>query len=227
MILRFNIKFHYLRTYLQVFFVILILSLLIVNRFNPIVYGEPVEGRSLDLYTQKGGEGPDGQGGEFMTGEMVYLISQVTYNDDPVANKIVSFEVRNPFNESVVFRTAITDQNGLAVTGFRIPGILSSNGTWIAISVVEIAEEALWDTVSFQVYLMIPVGGCSFPIKGYTTEKSLTLYLVLVAVLTTVFTIIKRKTYEKNDVRTKSNLLFPGSNALELLFARPVYVTTC
>ena len=40
----------------------------------------------------------------------------------------------------------------------------------------------------------IPVGGYSFPIKGYTTEKPLATYLGLLAILTISFTVIERKT---------------------------------
>jgi len=40
----------------------------------------------------------------------------------------------------------------------------------------------------------MPVGGYSIPIKTYTTEKLLTPYLALIAILATVFTMTKRKT---------------------------------
>ncbi len=156
----------------------------------------PEEDRLLDLYTQKAGVGPNEEGGEFMTGQIVHLVSRVTYNSDPVQQKLVAFQVRNPIDETVLIETAITDENGLAIISFRIPVILSSNGTWTAISIVEIAEKTVWDTISFQVYFRIPVGGYSFPIKGYTTAKPLTLYLPLVAILTAVFTIIKYKTHK-------------------------------
>ena len=154
------------------------------------------EGRLVDLYTQKAGEGPNEPGGEFMVGELVYLISRIAYNSEPVQQKLVAFEVRNPLNESVVTETAITDKGGLAAISFRIPDIPSSNGTWIAISVVDIAGEVVWDTTSFQVYLSIPVGGYSFPIKGYATATYSTLYLALVGVLTAVFIKTKRKTHK-------------------------------
>ena len=42
----------------------------------------------------------------------------------------------------------------------------------------------------------IPVGGYSFPIKGYTAEKPLTLYLVLIAILAASFTTIRRKIHK-------------------------------
>lgn len=155
----------------------------------------PMEGRALDIYTHEGGIGPDEPGGQFMMGELMQLISRVTYNDDPLQQKIVAFEVRNPWNESVVFRTAITNEDGLAAISFRIPSIVSNIGTWTAISVVDIAGRVVWDTISFQV--IIPVGGYSFPIEEYTTEKPLTIYLLLLAILTALFTVIKRKTPKK------------------------------
>jgi len=156
----------------------------------------PVKGRSIDVYTQKGGEGPDMSGGEFMVGETVYLTSQATYENLPVQQKLVSFEVRNPLNESVVIRTVITDKDGFAAISFKIPDIPSSIGVWTVITIVEIAEKITWDTISFRVYSM-PVGGYSFPIERHEKEEPLTLYLALVAALTTVFTAIKHKIQRK------------------------------
>jgi len=43
----------------------------------------------------------------------------------------------------------------------------------------------------------LPVGGKSIPIKTYTTEKPLTPYLALIAILATVFTMIKRKKHTR------------------------------
>jgi len=43
----------------------------------------------------------------------------------------------------------------------------------------------------------IPVGGYSFPIKGNTTTMPSTLYLAIIAISTSVFAIIKRKTHRR------------------------------
>ena len=158
----------------------------------------PAEGRLLDVYTQKAGGGIDQPGGEFVTGEIVYLVCRVTYGNDPVQNKLVSFEVQTPFNESVVILTVITDQEGYAVIVFRIPQIPSSNGTWSAISVVRIAEEIVWDTISFQViYLEIPVGGYTLPTEEHATEKLSASYLALVAISIIGFIVVRCKTYRR------------------------------
>jgi len=152
------------------------------------------EGRVIDLYTQKGGKGPNEPGGDFMADDLVYLVSQVTYDGNPVQQKLVAFQVRNPSNESVLFRGVATDADGLANISFRIPILMSSNGTWTAVSAVDIREEVVWDTISFRVYLgYVPVGGYSVPTEKHSAEKPLTINLFLLAVLTAVFTVIKRK----------------------------------
>jgi PKD repeat protein len=153
----------------------------------------PVGGRALDVYTQKGGIGPDEPGGQFVTGELVYLISRVTYNNDPVQRKLVAFEVINPLNESTVLRAAETDEDGFASVTFRTPNLPSSNGTWTAISVVDIGKTVVWDTVSFQVVFKPPVGGYSSVVEEHTLEKPLTTYLLLLAIVTAFFTVTKRK----------------------------------
>jgi hypothetical protein len=164
--------------------------------WNSMQPDPPPEGQLLDLYTQKAGVGPNKPGGEFVTGQMVYLFSRVTYNNDPVQQKLVAFQVLNPIDETVTIRTAITDQDGLVIISFRIPNILSSNGIWMAISTVDIAEKVVLDIISFQVYFRIPVGGYTYPIEEYTTERPLTPYLALVAILTSVFVMIKSKTHK-------------------------------
>lgn len=153
----------------------------------------PEEGRLIDLYTQKDGVGPNKPGGEFSCGEKVQLTSLVTYNNWTVQSKLVSFEVRNPLNETALVIVAKTDKDALAEISFRIPRLLSSNGTWKAFSVVEVAGVIVWDTLTFKVYCLIPVGGYSLPIMGYATEKPLALYLTILVILTAIFTITKCK----------------------------------
>lgn len=152
----------------------------------------PQEGRLLDVCTQKGGKGLGEPGGTFMTGEMVYLVSQVTYNNYPVQNQLVAFQALNALNETVLIRTAITDNEGLAIIYFRIPTISSSAGTWKAISVVNIAEEVVWDTIDFQVYFTIPVGGYTFSTEKHAGEER-SAYWIVVIFLATSLTMIRRK----------------------------------
>jgi hypothetical protein len=182
-------------------------TLLLDSASNPIVHDvvgavyfwkstqpdPPVAGLLLDVYTQKDGVGSNEPGGEFTCGEKVQLTSLVTYNDWAVQIKLVGFEVRNPLDEIVLVMVAQTDKEGFAEISFRIPRLWSSNGTWKAFSVVEVADKIVWDTLTFDVYCLIPVGGYSFPITEYRTEKPLVLCLALVATLTAGLTIARRK----------------------------------
>lgn len=165
--------------------------------WSSMIPDPPIGYRLLDLYTHKNGKGLNKPGGRFMPDEMVYLISEVTYNSDPVANKLVSFEVRNPYNESVWITTEITNQDGLAITSFRIPNDITNIGVWTVISIVEIAGETVWDILTFRVYLPTPVGGYTYQIETYTSEKPLTFYIAALLILTTIFTITNRKTNKK------------------------------
>jgi len=150
----------------------------------------------LDLYTQKGGVGLSQIGGNFRAGEVVHLISKVTYNNAPVQNKLVAFEVLNPLGEVVFMSTAITDEDGLAIISFRIPVISSSNGTWTAISTVNLADKVVWDIVTFQVYFIIPVGG--YTVLNVKNEKeTVAQYMISVTILITALTLVKRKTRRK------------------------------
>jgi len=165
----------------------------------------PVEGGALDLYTQKSGIGPNEPGGEFMTGEIVQLTSRVTYNNSTMQNMLVAFQVLNPLNETVLILLAVTDSSGLAMIHFRIPNLLSSNGTWTAVSTVEIAGNVVWDTLTFHVYFIpMPVGGYSLPVRGDAKEKSLALYMVLMPILTAIFTVIR---LIKHGWRNRGSLL--------------------
>ena len=153
----------------------------------------PVGGRSLDLYTQNRGIGPDSPGGIFVINQEVHLFSYVTYNGYPVQQKLVGFEVFNPANETVLFRTAVTNENGLANMSFRIPFINGSIGTWRAISVVEIAEEVVWDTISFEVLSELPVGGYSIRIPTRNTVQPAGTYTALICLFGAVVAVLRRK----------------------------------
>jgi PKD repeat protein len=175
----------------------------------------PVEGRSLDLYTPKGGIGPNEPDGRYIFGETVTLISRVTYNSYPLQQKLVGFEVHDPSNESVIFRTVVTDQDGLAEISFRIPESPGLNGTWRAISVVEIADKAVWDTMAFWVNITLPVGGNSFATERFIADKPFTIHLLTVVILTGILTMTRRETRKKSGRHKRMYTFF----ALMLLLA--------
>jgi parallel beta-helix repeat protein len=72
---------------------------------------------------------------------------------------------------------------------FQSPGIY-----YVTLTVYAPGATPETDSTTHKVTITaIPVGGYSIPIKGYTTEKPLTLYLALIAILTASFTIVKRR----------------------------------
>ena len=125
-------------------------------------------GRAIDLYTQKepyGGKGSNQPSDAFAPQEEVVLCAYVTYSEDPVANKIVYFEIHGPSNplEEISFvRTASTDGGGLATVSFRIPWPAENAetivfGTWSVVATVEIAEETVTDTLTFEVGWIVEI----------------------------------------------------------------------
>lgn len=110
-----------------------------------------VNGRLLDLYTQRGGIGQGTRGGVFMLGEMVKLSANLTYNDYPVQQKLVSFAVSNPENGTILTEATITNNEGVAIMDFRIPYLPESVGTWTVVATAAVAEVAVWDFLTFEV----------------------------------------------------------------------------
>lgn len=152
---------------------------------------EPDGERSIDLYTQKGGEGLGEPGGDFTPGEIVNLFSYVTYEDWPQQGLLVAFQAINPLNETKLVLVAETDEDGFAHVSFRIPELSESVGLWTAISTVDIACEIVWDITTFQVDY--PVGGSTLPIDIYVTTDPFALHLVLIAILVTSIIAVKHK----------------------------------
>jgi len=95
--------------------------------------------------------------------QLVTLNVLVTYNDGPVANKDVAFQIegpRNAFYNFTVFGYGRTNESGLATFSFRVPWPdinpeAQVLGTWSAIATVDIAEQVVNDTTSFQVLWII------------------------------------------------------------------------
>jgi hypothetical protein len=110
---------------------------------------------SIDLYSQKGGVGPNQPSPEFSPGDNVILYALVTYSNVPIEGKLVGFEVRDAGGEIVLHRTVQTGDSGLAIVDFRLPVTCNDGqkviGEWFAIAVVEIAETIINDTMSFRV----------------------------------------------------------------------------
>lgn len=125
-------------------------------------------GRVIDLYTQKmpfNGNGPNQSSDAFEPQELVILYANVTYNDAPVAQKLVAFQANgpaNPLQNVSATGSATTDQDGIAQYSFRIPWPNENPekkilGQWFAIATVSIADQTVVDTLTFQVGWIIRI----------------------------------------------------------------------
>lgn len=151
--------------------------------------------RRLDLLTPRDGKGSGRPGGVFYAGEVVELISNLTYNNEPVQQKLVSIEVRDSHDEIVLMRVAMTDENGTCKILFRLPKDIVSYEQWSAIAVAEVREVVVWDILKFDVFPSaptMPVGGSSTQIKWYGEERLIAFYGSLLAIYTLTTHLVHR-----------------------------------
>ncbi|MEM3696868.1 MAG: hypothetical protein QXQ94_05100 [Candidatus Bathyarchaeia archaeon] len=132
-----------------------------------IVFSETTP-RKIDLFTQKApfdGKGINQSSDAFQPQELVILYALVTYNEAPVANKLVAFQVNNPTNaiqNMTIIGVNSTDQSGVAAFSFRIPWPEKNAeeiifGEWFAIATVDVAEKVVVDTLTFQVGWIVQI----------------------------------------------------------------------
>ncbi len=131
-------------------FLILSVTVLGISQTPPIA---SAEGLLIDLYNQRGGQGPNEPSGDFAPRETVELTALLTYNGEPVEYKLVGFEVRNAIGELVLDRSNMTNAYGLARINFTIIGecLPELFGTWTALALTSVAEQKVNDTLTFEV----------------------------------------------------------------------------
>jgi hypothetical protein len=136
------------------------------NRADSADYRCPqkVLGLSIDLYTQYpypyGGQGAHMPSDMFAPQQQVELFARVEYNEYPVQQKLVGFEIRH--GDYVFWREATTDSDGVAHVSFRIPWPCENPkdeifGKWYVIATVEVAETVKNDTLGFWVWWPVEI----------------------------------------------------------------------
>lgn len=104
--------------------------------------------KTLDLYTQRGGLGPDELGGVFGPGEVVELFAYLTGAGMPINETEVAFAICQ-YGGIPVTESALTDGLGIANVNFTIPGDRSSEGNWTVSAVAYVENEAVNDSLFF------------------------------------------------------------------------------
>jgi hypothetical protein len=112
-------------------------------------------------YTPYNGTGPGLNADAYQPQDLVTLYAKVTYNDDPVQDKPVAFEVHRPTDEIELVRTVFTDANGIATLTFRIewPCFNESRvfGTWYVYADADVANKKIEDDMHFKVGWIVTV----------------------------------------------------------------------
>jgi hypothetical protein len=122
----------------------------------------------IDLFTQKipfNGKGTNERSDAFQPQELVILFANVTYNEYPLANKLVAFQINNPVNaikNFTIVGVSVSNESGVAQFSFRIPGSLEDLeqtifGEWSSVATVDIAEQVVNDTLTFNVGWIIEI----------------------------------------------------------------------
>lgn len=121
-----------------------------------------VLGRQLDVFVCDYPEGYNGAGPEepsdaFAPQDLVCLCAYLTYNLDPIQNKLVSFEIHSPYDDHIVYLTGITNETGYAKVCWRIPWPCPEwpedeiFGIWDVYATADVANEVVSDTMQFRV----------------------------------------------------------------------------
>jgi hypothetical protein len=126
---------------------------------------EAQSGRVIDLFTQRGGIGVNQSSDMFQPQELVVLYALVTYNDNPIANKLVAFHAdgpSNPFENETAGGSSSTNERGIAEFSFRIPWPVEMPeakvfGEWTVIATVDVADQRLVDTLTFKAGWLIEI----------------------------------------------------------------------
>jgi len=120
---------------------------------------------AFDVYTEKGGIGSGGPiddpnpypwawSDAFGPQEEITIYALITHYKEPVENKPVAFEIKDPNGTTRDYRTAFTDASGIATTTMRIPwegsGAEDLFGDWAIIGIADVAETILSDICKFR-----------------------------------------------------------------------------
>ena len=110
----------------------------------------------IDVYTQKGGQGPNTAGGTFVLNETVFLYAEIRgILNQTVPNELVAFELKYDNKTSVPwtkdYMVQGTNASGIANVTTRLPPDTSYAGNWEVYATAEYNGTVLIDTLTFTV----------------------------------------------------------------------------
>lgn len=138
-------------------------------------------GGKIDLFTQNepySGKGFNVPSDAFSFGELVEIYALVTYHDSPVEGLLVAFEIvgpKNPIENITFYRTAFTNEIGIAMISFRISHINEiAFGEWTVIGNTKIGDLKFVDSVSFKVDWVVKIVSIKTTDENYMYQEKFT-----------------------------------------------------
>jgi len=112
---------------------------------------------SIDVYTQRGGQGADKPSGNFSQLEKVYLYAELrNASNAPLASRLVAYEIHKPPNGTdgksiVIPSTSTTNSSGIAEMYFTLPPSEAPNsiGRWLVYVTAQADDQIVADTLTF------------------------------------------------------------------------------
>jgi hypothetical protein len=124
---------------------------------------QPASQAAIDLFTNKGGVGPNVNSAAYSPQERVQMYAYVTSNKAFEPGMLVTFAVLTP-NGTVFVLQGTTNSTGYAYQNFTTPWIDTANlGTWTIIASVNVAQVVVTDTLNFTCNYLITVNGITLP----------------------------------------------------------------
>jgi len=143
-------------------------------------------GANIDVYTQRGGQGPHEPSGAFSPEDEVILTAFVTYSGWPRQFIFVVFTINHPTGHYMTLQ-AITGADGIASKSFKIPSAEHPGfdvfGTWSVSASASVAGKLCKDTLTFEVHTSIRPAIPEVPLG--TIVASAAMIISLVAYITT------------------------------------------
>lgn len=124
------------------------------------------EGTGIDVYTLHGGKGANVPVGPFGPQQEVVAYASVLSNGSPVAQKDVAFQINKNDGTPFTYRSARTDDNGIATISFRLitPDTTleaAFGDNWAIVATVDISEQKYSDSAKFTFNYLANIGEVS------------------------------------------------------------------
>jgi len=106
--------------------------------------------RFIDVYTDRGGNGPNTSSQSYARNETVNLYARVSDGTNPIVGSSVVVAAYWPDNKLILLTTRESNASGISTASFRIPPVKESIGEWRVIVTVRINDQVFLDALNFE-----------------------------------------------------------------------------